>query len=341
MRLHGNSVLWLPPSLRPEQPRAVPQIWVPELPSRPRTDEEHAYYRGILHESEAIIERLRDLGRPKEEAAVEEDGRVSSGAEVDPVVDAAIVQAALLAPVPHRKQIGGTCGLYGIGMVMDSWHARDPRNPTAIVQATDLEPDAQGFKHYNFAPTTERRLLDVALERGWTAKGEMYHGKYTAMIAAEFGYQVGLHHNATLDDLYRVLDSKHPALVCYDNDRNGNPGRSNGHKAHYAVIEGYFDLDGERYLVAKHSWSRTTDRVWRARDFFESWSQMNTTTFYGTPEDGVCGPKYPDVAEPSGLDLPPAGPGLASIKDSLANVIFEIVPPDEPLVGGERFAPAA
>lgn len=349
--------LWLPPSLRPPPPPSErPRIWVPETFGHRRTDEEQAYYRKLIQDSRREIDRRREAERAllddpaalkgmvrregDGEPFIEEDGQISvePGPEVEPSIDARIIANAARAPVPHRKQIGPTCGLYALGMVMDFWHEKDPNNPTALVQPGDREND--GYKHLNFEPTTDRFLLEEAVAKGYTAKGEMYHGKYTAQIAADFGYQAGLHRNATLDELYRVLDAGHPAVVCYDNDANGNPGQSGGHKAHYAVIQGYFDHEGERYLVVKHSWRRTSDRVWRAQDFFDSWSQMNTTGFYGTPGDGKCG-KYPELDEPPGLDLPPAGDGLASIRESLANVIIEVVPPGEPLVGGEVFAPQA
>ena len=55
--------------------------------------------------------------------------------------------------------------------------------------------------------------------------------------------------NKPLEDLYSVLDAGRPAVVAFDVDYRGNP-ETGGKRAHYAVIQGYFDEDGERYLIA-------------------------------------------------------------------------------------------
>lgn len=248
---------------------------------------------------------------------------------------AQIIQAAKKAGVPQREQIGFCCGLYALGMVMDFWHAKDSRNITAWVQNQDAH--GQGI-HFNFPPNTDENILDYALHAGFTSQGEMYTARQLAQTAAHFGYKASVHHHATLEDLYNVLDKGHPAIVAFDVDRKGNPGTFGGMRAHYAVIEGYFDEGGERYLVARHGWNVEEDHVWLAKDLDRSWKALQTTDYYGTPGDGVI-PDRPDLTEQAHLDLPDAGNGLAGIRESLGTKIVEVVPCGESLVGGETVAP--
>lgn len=251
---------------------------------------------------------------------------------------AEVVERAKKAPVPQRVQIGPTCGLYALGMVMDAWNLKDPKNPTAIVQDADLrggnDPGGGGNKQINRVPTTYERMLDVAIDQGFTSMGEMFTASQLAMLARHFGYDATTHERATLDDLFRVLDAGHPAIVAFDVDYNGNPTASaGGERAHYAVIQGYFDDGGTRYLVARHGWGVQKDHVWRASDFDASWKALQTTTYYGTPGDGVI-PGHPELKEPALLALPDAGGGRAAIFEALGTKIVEVVPKGEAPVGG-------
>ncbi|MFZ9886211.1 MAG: C39 family peptidase [Myxococcota bacterium] len=248
---------------------------------------------------------------------------------------AQLLARAKSADVPQRVQQGPTCGLYALGMVMDFWHQRDVENPAPLV--SDADQGGLG-KHYNFAPTTDERILDVAQQRGYTAVGEMFTGRHLAETAAHFGYKASIHERATLDDLYAVLDKGHPAIVAFDVDFNGNPTARGGDRAHYAVVEGYFDDGGERYLVAKHGWGYEKDHVWRAKDFDRSWKSLKATSFYGAPGDGVI-PEFPGVSEPARMTLPPLGDRHADIEGSLATKIIEVVPPGDEVVGGEIVVP--
>lgn len=249
---------------------------------------------------------------------------------------AQVIDMAKKAGVPQRVQIGPTCGLYALGMVMDSWNEKDANNPTAIVQDADLRGKG---KQYTREPTTHERILDVAKDQGFTALGEMFTATQLAETARHFGYDATTHLKATLNDLYRVLDAGHPAIVGFDVDYNGNPTNTGGERAHYAVIEGYFDDNGERYLIARHGWGVQKDHVWKASDFDESWKALQTTTFYGTPGDGVIPRRAnlgmtSELPEPSGMKLPDAGNGRAHIFESLGTKIVEVVPKGERPVGG-------
>jgi hypothetical protein len=242
-----------------------------------------------------------------------------------------IARARQQAPVPQRVQLGPTCGLYALGMVMDAWHRKDPKNITAIVQDQDLR--GRG-KQFTLDPNSHERILDVARDQGFTAQGEMFTASQLATLARHFGYDATTHANATLDDLYKVLDAGHPAIVAFDVDYNGNPtATSGGERAHYAVIQGYFDDNGTRYLVARHGWGVQQDHVWRAADFDASWKALQTTTYYGTPGDGEI-PNAPGLREPARMALPDAGGGRARIDEALGTKIVEVVPRGEPAVGG-------
>lgn len=239
---------------------------------------------------------------------------------------AEVIEHAKQAGVPQRVQIGPTCGLYALGMVMDFWNAKDSKNPTALVQAQDLHGKGKQFTR---DPTTSTFILDRAIAKGFTSMGEMFTATQLSATARSFGYSAVTHQHATLDDLYAVLDKGHPAIVGFDVDYNGNPTDAGGERAHYAVIQGYFDEGGERYLVARHGWGVQKDHVWKASDFDASWKALQTTTYYGDPGDGVI-PGHADLKEPAKLRLPDAGDGIAGIRQSLGTKIVEVVPHGEP-----------
>lgn len=239
------------------------------------------------------------------------------------------VAAAIKAEVPQRVQQGPTCGLYALGMVMDFWHARNSDNPTVLVSDKDL--GGQGT-HYNMPPTSDERMLNFVKESGYTSAGEMFKARDLAETASHFGYKANLYENATLENLYAVIDAGHPAIVAFDVDFRGNPGDFGGKRAHYAVIQGYFDEDGERYLVARHGWGGQKNYVWKASDFDNSWKSLRATDWYGTPGDGEM--PNGDLQEPAKLDLPDLGNGQAGIARSLGTKIIEVVPNTTEAVAG-------
>jgi len=240
-----------------------------------------------------------------------------------------LIEKAKTAPVPQRIQKGPTCGLYALGMVMDSWNIKDERNATALVQDLDLSGRGSQFTR---EPTSPKRILDVAKDKGFTAVGEMFTAADLAETARVFGYDACTHEKATLEDLYKVLDAGHPAIVAFDVDYNGNPKVAGGDRAHYAVIQGYFDDGGERYLIARHGWGVQKDHVWTAASLDDSWRGLEATDFYGEPGDGVV-PKFPGAKEPTHMPSPNLGNGKVSIKASLATKIVEVVPKGETMVG--------
>lgn len=287
--------------------------------------------------------KAADEARKASEAGIGQVLRAPDGMEINaptttapqPLSRQTLIEVSKKANVPQRVQDGGTCGLFALGMVMDKWHADDPKQATALVLDSDARKKGTA---YNFEPTTPERIFDVAKDAGFTATGEMFTANQLAQTAAHFGYKASCHEDATLEKLYEVVDAGHPAIVAFDVDFNGNPGDYQGKRAHYAVITGYFDEGGERFLIARHGWGREKDHVWRADDFDKSWKALKITDYYGTPGDGVVPGK--NLPEPALLDLPPVGDKYAGIERSLATKIVEVVPPDQDVVGGDIVGPA-
>lgn len=187
---------------------------------------------------------------------------------------------ALGADVPGRVQDGPTCGLYALGMVMDFWDKKNGKNQNPLVQSSDV----MRWDSHSRPEDTNKRLLDTARARGYTTQGEMFHSSQLAKLATEFGYEAKVVENVTLTDIQRAVDRGHPALVPFDVDDVGNPGLFNGKRAHWCVIEGHFQKDGQEYLVATHGWTGK-EYVWRAEDFMKSVNQLNTSDFPAAPKD--------------------------------------------------------
>jgi len=246
------------------------------------------------------------------------------------------VAKGLKADVPQRRQRidsasgarEGTCGLFALGMVQDFWHAKDPAAHTALVKSADA--DGPGL-HFNHPPTDREPLFDYAQRAGFSATGEIFTASHLGEIAERYGYTARVHEGGELDALYRVLDAGHPALVCFDVDPNGDPHEVGGDHAHWGVITGYLDLDGERFLIAKHGWDVAEHHVWPAADFARSWNNLESTDYYGTPGDGALPNGAP---EPGRVQLPAAGEGRADISAALAGKIVEVVPAGVRPVGG-------
>ena len=216
----------------------------------------------------------------------------STTTEVEPatVVDAAA--RGTLLDVPFRVQEGPTCGLYALGMVMDYWHHRDPRNPTAYVR----DADARRRDAATLAPTTEEDLFPVARENGYFAEslrivgeeGGMFVADELGRLAADFGYDYDLVEDATADDLVAAIDRGHPALVGFDVNHQGNPTTVAGDRAHWAVVTGHFQYQGETWFVAQHGWEAKR-YYWRAADLEASMAQIQPT----------LGPKIVEVLPPT------------------------------------------
>jgi hypothetical protein len=211
---------------------------------------------------------------------------LANGTSFTPVDRSALAAEAgralkLGADVPGRVQDGPTCGLYALGMVMDYWEKQNPKNGLdPLVQASD----AQRSDSHSLNPDTKQLLLDEAKKAGFTTQGEMFYGRQLAQLAQKFGYRADVTPNVTLDEIDAAVDKHHPVLVPFDVDNSGNPGLFGGKRAHWAVIEGHFEKDGVKYLVATHGWTGK-EYVWRADDFMKSVSQLDQSDFPGAPKD--------------------------------------------------------
>lgn len=233
-----------------------------------------------------------------------------------------LVSQAKTVPVPQRIQIDGTCGLYALGMVMDYWHSKGNDNPTFWVQEQDQNGPG---RQYNYKPTSPEKILDYVKASQFSRAGEMFEAADLAKTAIHFGYSATYYPQATLEDIYQILDKKHPVIVAFDVNNNGDPGLFGGLRAHYAVLEGYFDYEGSRYLIAKHGWGTRRDYVWKADHLYASMKNLKATACYSSPADV---PKQAHLCPVSGH------PELEEISESLGDKIIEVVPPGEALVGG-------
>ena len=184
------------------------------------------------------------------------------------------------ADVPGRVQDGPTCGLYALGMVMDYWDKKNPANENPLVE----DADVVRWDSHSAEPDTHERLLDVAKRQGFTTQGEMFYADNMATLARDFGYQASVKSEMTLDDIKACVDRDHPALIGFDVDNSGNPGLFGGKRAHWAVVEGYFNKDGVDYLVATHGWTGK-EYVWKASDFMASVNQLDKSDFPAAPKD--------------------------------------------------------
>lgn len=244
-----------------------------------------------------------------------------------------LIALAKRADVPRRIQSGPTCGLFAIGMVMDYFHQEDAKAPTAIVSEGDearksFVEDGQLYPgRYNFKPTTSEKMLTYAQNKGLTQEGELYDADNLAKVAAHFGYGARVRDQATLSDLYQLLDAGRPAIIAIDYDLDTQrPVDHGGAGAHYVVIEGYFDQGGERYLVAKHGDNRADegDCVWSAADVEKAWNALHHNDFYAS------------IPLPEGLTLPKDGPKGHDIEATLNAKLIELVPPGQSFVLGGR-----
>lgn len=199
------------------------------------------------------------------------------------------IDAAKTAPVPQRVQHfdeeagdrEGNCGFYALGMVMDAHHAADSRNPAPWVQ----DKDGDDPRHASFEPTTDERMLDWGYATGLTQTGEMFDAALVEKLAGHFGYQARVHRNADKETLYEMVDRGQPAMVAIDVGPDGNPREADGKLAHFVVIEGRFELAGQKYVVARHGWGVEKDHVWKEDDFLASWNGLKTTDYYDPPRD--------------------------------------------------------
>ncbi len=211
--------------------------------------------------------------------------RLANGTSFSPVDRAALEAEAakalkLGADVPGRVQDGPTCGLYALGMVMDYWDKKDPKNKKPDVQLGD----AVRWDARNGPADTPELMLNMAKAAGYTTQGEMFYASQLAKVARHYGYHTRVRPYFSLDELKASLDRGHPALVGFDVDDVGNPGLFGGKRAHWAVIEGHFQKDGVEYLVATHGWTGK-EYVWRADDFMKSVKQLDTSDFPAAPKD--------------------------------------------------------
>ncbi|XP_039248941.2 actin maturation protease-like [Styela clava] len=89
----------------------------------------------------------------------------------------------------------------------------------------------------------DETILEVAQRLGYTKQGEMFSAKNYANLAEEiYECQTKVITETMIDSVRKIL--KHlasglPVLVPYDTDRNYEPCKRKGHKAHWAILTGF------------------------------------------------------------------------------------------------------
>ncbi|MBK8258629.1 MAG: type VI secretion system tip protein VgrG [Polyangiaceae bacterium] len=166
--------------------------------------------------------------------------------------------------VPHREQVGGTCGLAALGMVMDYWKGKDGSQQAP-------SPDV---------------ILKTAQDKGWTTTGGMWE-RDEAKLAREFGYDAKHISGGSMADIKKAIDEGKPVLITFSVDNVGEP-KNGTDRGHYAVIKGYFNKDGKDYVIAQHGWGSAKHKIWEESAFEQSWKsynnkQMVIVTPKGTP----------------------------------------------------------
>lgn len=159
--------------------------------------------------------------------------------------------------MPHRLQIGGTCGLYALGMVMDYWHHIDPTNVVANVQVGDSSIQST----HTFTPNTDRYIYDVAADNGFFEEsirlgrgpGGMFVASELGYLGTTFGYDYAVSKSVNMPEYIRqTIDDGIPPMIAFDIDDDGQPVRLRGDKTHWGVCVGYYKRD----IFIKHGWPR-------------------------------------------------------------------------------------
>ena len=250
---------------------------------------------------------------------------IEIGCASHPQLDADLgLKKPIASEVPQRLQIGPTCGLYALGMVMDYWHGKNSNSPTVLVSNDDLKGKGRQF---NFEPTSNERILTYVKGAGFSKAGEMYDAKLLAKTAAHFGYRATYYPHVTLQEIYKALDQHHPMIVAFDvSPPDGEIGFLYGEGAHYAVLESYFDDQQKRYFVAKHGWGKRAEYIWKADQLLASMNNLRYTSYYSSSEP----PKQLE------LSIYRHNSNLRNISKTLQDKAIEIVPIGEIAAGGSE-----
>lgn len=210
--------------------------------------------------------------------------------------------AKTVKPVPKiQNQVGPTCGLYALSIVMRFWydlfmekHKASPlqqpnpplkpaRDPSALSQRESLMKEIRdaGGKPTPYKPsglpTFHQSMLDIAETMG-SRIGEVAEAKTLARIARASGAfdakVLTWDDSAGMMDIIRAqIDRNCPCIIGYDNTNTGDPGKgTEGDRAHWAVVFGYVEENGVYSVLATHGWGRYYK--WVAEDLRESNEQM-------------------------------------------------------------------
>jgi hypothetical protein len=261
-----------------------------------------------------------------------------------------IVGAKLVNPIPARmNQVGATCGLYALSIVIKFWHdlltlkgqaptwkvpeTRGATNALTLKEKLNAEIIARGGDpKKNPVPFTGVKqpalnLLEIAETLG-SRVGEVFDAGDLAQIARKAGLLAVVDRwtdSGSMFDMIRDrIDQNIPCIMGYDNTDSGDPGdTTHGARAHWAVIFGYVNASPKK-LVATHGWGNYY--LWTAEhlrasneqlDQFGKWGTWYRTQDPKTGKTGWDGPGVPQnpTAQPTAL---PASLKRGRPKDAVA-----------------------
>ncbi|KAF5275200.1 hypothetical protein FQR65_LT04232 [Abscondita terminalis] len=147
--------------------------------------------------------------------------------------------------------------------------------------------------------TIVKQLYEEAKDAGYTYNGELFSAKdFIKLVQGNVDKKVTLH-EGILDcqDIKTFLLEGGLMLVPqvrYDCDKNHSPCKSNGQKAHWAVVSGILITEEHTYVVANHGKSKNT-AIWRLTDLSESNAQLEEFSedrklsgkMYKLPDGGI------------------------------------------------------
>lgn len=214
--------------------------------------------------------------------------------------------ATLVKPIPARmNQVGATCGLYALSIVIKFWHdlltlkgkapawkppdTRGATNALSLKEKLNAEIIARGGDPKKGAvPFTgvakpAPDLLSIAETLG-SRVGEVFDAEALAEIARKAGMDAIVSRwtdsGGMFDAIRHRIDQNIPCIIGYDNTDTGDPGSTtHGARAHWAVIIGYIDKTPKQ-LVATHGWGNYY--LWSAEALRASNEQLDQFGKWGT-----------------------------------------------------------
>ena len=136
--------------------------------------------------------------------------------------------------VEPEMQVGPTCGLVALRMAASALLA---------AASSDIQTSAGGGEGGTAAHLPRvcevQELLAHAVERGFSAQGEMFSADELAVLAREHcSLHTHMVHDASAQDICALLEQGRLLLLAYDADKDNSPCLLGGTRAHWALVRG-------------------------------------------------------------------------------------------------------